>query len=71
MTMAGNIATHPAHRGRGLGTKVTAALCKRLLLTVDAIGLNVRTGNVPAIRAYEKLGFETLTTYNEFMVELI
>ncbi len=66
----GNIATHPAHRGRGLGTAVTAALCKHLLLTVDAIGLNVRTDNAPAIHAYEKLGFEKLTTYNEFMVAL-
>jgi predicted GNAT family acetyltransferase len=64
----GNITTHPAKRGQGLGTIVTAGLCKRLLNTVDAIGLNVRSDNNPAIKAYEKIGFEVVATYHEWMV---
>jgi len=65
----GNITTHPAKRGQGLGTTVIAGLCKRLLKTVDAIGLNVRSDNTPAIKAYEKIGFEIVATYHEWMVD--
>jgi ribosomal protein S18 acetylase RimI-like enzyme len=63
----GNIATLPEFRGRGLGTGVTAALCRNLLNTVDIIGLNVKTDNADAIRCYQKLGFEITGEYNEFM----
>lgn len=66
----GNITTHPDHRGQGLGTATTARLCHSLLKTVDSIGLNVLTDNAPAIRSYRKLGFEVLTTYHEYMLEL-
>lgn len=65
----GNITTHPDHRGQGLGTAVTAALCKRLMDTTDTIGLNVKTDNAPAIHTYRKLGFEVVATYHEWMVE--
>lgn len=64
----GNITAHPAQRGQGLGTKVTAGLCKQLLATVDHIGLNVRADNAAAIRAYEKCGFEVAGTYYEAML---
>jgi len=63
----GNIATLPEFRGKGLGTRVTAALCKTLLKTVEVIGLNVKTDNADAIRCYHKLGFEITGEYNEFM----
>ncbi|MBI5805113.1 GNAT family N-acetyltransferase [candidate division TA06 bacterium] len=63
----GNIATLPEFRGQGLGTIVTAALCRNLLKTVDIIGLNVKTDNADAIRCYQKLGFEITAEYNEFM----
>jgi len=63
----GNIATLPECRGKGLGTKVTAALCRNLLRTVDIIGLNVKSDNADAIRCYQKLGFEITGEYNEFM----
>src|SRR5262245_46990367 len=36
----GNVATAPAHRGRGLARRATAAVCKQLAATVDLIGLN-------------------------------
>ncbi len=65
----GNITTHPTKRGQGLCTIVTAGLCKQLLKTVDAIGLNVRSDNIPAIKAYEKIGFEVVATYHEWMVK--
>jgi len=64
----GNITTLPEVRGQGLGKAVTAGLCKLLLKTVDAIGLNVRADNAPAIAAYTKIGFDKVGEYNEWMV---
>lgn len=66
----GNVTTHPDFRSQGLGAISTAALCKNLLQSVDMIGLNVRSDNIPAIMLYEKLGFEIITTYHEFMFVL-
>jgi ribosomal protein S18 acetylase RimI-like enzyme len=65
----GNITTHPARRGQGLGKTVSAGLCKRLLKTVDAIGLNVRSDNAPAIKVYEAIGFTKVAIYHEWMVK--
>jgi len=53
----GNIVTHPAFRGRGIATRVTASLCRWLLGTVDHVGLVVMADNHAAIRSYEKIGF--------------
>lgn len=64
----GNITTHPEFRGQGWAQRVTAGLCILLLHSVDAIGLNVRSDNIPAIQAYQKIGFEVVGTYNEWMV---
>jgi ribosomal protein S18 acetylase RimI-like enzyme len=63
----GNITTHPAARGRGLATIVTAQLCRELLGSVDRIGLNVRSDNPAAIACYRKLGFERVGQYEEWM----
>ena len=65
----GNIATLPEQRGRGLASLVTAGCCQRLLERVDLIGLNVRADNAPAIRAYQKVGFEVVGNYDEWMME--
>jgi len=62
----GNVATHPEHRGQGLGRELTAALCRRLLdRGVDRIGLNVREANTAGSSLYEGLGFVTHLRYQE------
>lgn len=66
----GNIATHPLFRCQRLGTSVCAKLCQALLPTVDYIGLNVKADNLSAISCYAKLGFERITTYEEYSLEL-
>ena len=65
----GNIATHPDFRKRGLGTAVTAKLCSSLLDIVESIGLNVKTDNVAALNCYRKLGFEEITTIEQYVIE--
>ena len=62
----GNIATHPGYRGRGLASALTAALCRRLLPNVETIGLNVHSGNAPAVSLYENIGFEPTAVYHEY-----
>jgi ribosomal protein S18 acetylase RimI-like enzyme len=61
----GNVATHPAHRRRGLGRAVTATLCHHLLRRVPVVGLNVRQENVAARRLYLGMGFRTVLPYEE------
>lgn len=65
----GNIATHPDHRRQGLGTRLTAHLCRDLLDSVDVIGLNVAADNETALRCYRLLGFEEVARYREYAVE--
>lgn len=62
----GNIATAPDHRGRGLGKAVTAALCRSLRRSADAIGLNVKADNAAAIACYTGLGFSHHAEYDEW-----
>ena len=65
----GKICTHPDFRGKGFGKAATAKLCKSLLQEIEYIGLNVKADNKTAISLYEKLGFEIVSSYFEFMVE--
>jgi ribosomal protein S18 acetylase RimI-like enzyme len=66
----GNVATHPTHRGQGLGRAVTAALCRRLRARgIDRIGLNVREANQAARALYEGLGFVPHLRYQEGLAE--
>lgn len=54
----GNVYTRPAHRGRGLATRLTGAVAGELVRRkVPLIALNVCPGNRPALGAYQKLGF--------------
>ncbi len=67
----GNVTTHPALRGRGLGTKVCAALCRALRAEgIEQIGLNVKADNAPAIASYTRLGFEKVADYGEYMLDM-
>jgi GNAT superfamily N-acetyltransferase len=66
----GNIATHPDHRGKQIGYKLTSALCFDLQKCVDIIGLNVKSDNDHAIKCYKKIGFEVIGTYDECLLKL-
>lgn len=64
----GAVITRPSHRGRGLGSQVLAALCRRLVGEYETIGLNVETTNEPALRLYDRLGFSRVFQYEEIEV---
>ncbi|MEJ5915768.1 GNAT family N-acetyltransferase [Pseudokineococcus sp. 1T1Z-3] len=51
------VATHPAHRGRGLGAAVTAALTRRLLRENPVVTLGMYADNDVARRLYARLGW--------------
>lgn len=58
VAVVGNVMTHPAHRGRGLGTRVTGAVTAALLERgVALVALTVDPANEPAVRAYTRLGY--------------
>jgi ribosomal protein S18 acetylase RimI-like enzyme len=51
-------------RGQRLGTRMLAEVIARLRADgVREVGLEVDPDNIPAIRLYERFGFETVTTY--------
>ena len=55
--VVGNVFTHPGYRDRGLGTLVTGAVTRSLLESCREVVLSVDPRNVPAVRAYQKLGY--------------
>jgi len=55
--VVGNVFTHPAYRGRGLGTLVTSAVTRDVLASCREAVLSVDPGNEYALRAYRRLGF--------------
>lgn len=65
----GNVTTHPLVRGTGIGKAVVAALCRRLLESVDHITLNVKADNASAIAVYHALGFTQVAGYHELWAE--
>lgn len=67
----GNVFTHPAQRGRGLATRVTAAVVQTLLeRRLRTVVLNVAMHNDPAVRCYEQLGFWPFCGYYEGVGQL-
>ena len=64
----GNVMTHPHHRGQGLATIATCAVCAALIEQgIETIGLSVARANASAIRVYEKLGFTKHVPFHEGM----
>jgi GNAT superfamily N-acetyltransferase len=62
----GNVFTHPDYRGRGYATAATSAVVNELLRRgIDDLVLNVAQDNAPAVRIYERLGFERYCPFYE------
>jgi hypothetical protein len=69
VAVLGNIATANAERNKGYARQATARTCQSLLSHTTHVGLNVKADNVAAIAIYEELGFETVGSYGEYMVD--
>jgi GNAT superfamily N-acetyltransferase len=65
----GNITTHPDCRGQGYATTASVGLCRQLMEHTDLIGLNVHSDNHAAVRTYQKIGFEIMTIYHEWIMQ--
>lgn len=59
----GGIYTLPDERGRGLGSAGTAWLARHALERTRLVTLHVALANRPAIRCYERAGFERTGTF--------
>lgn len=57
IAVVGNVFTHPAYRGRGLGALVTSAVTRHLLGNCREVVLSVDPRNVAAVAAYRRLGY--------------
>jgi len=58
----------PAYRGRGLGTAGTAAVVAEALRTVaPVVSLYVNDYNLPARRAYQRVGFDNVGTFSSVL----
>jgi predicted GNAT family acetyltransferase len=68
IAVVGNVYTHPRYRGRGYATQATSAVTAELLDTCSAVALTVDPKNLPAVRAYEKLGYRPEGALMESMV---
>ena len=67
----GNVYTRADRRGRGLGTRVTAAVVAQLMaMGLQTIVLNVSMENLPAQASYRKLGFWPYCGYYEGLAEI-
>jgi ribosomal protein S18 acetylase RimI-like enzyme len=60
-SVIGNLVTLPAHQNRGYGTSVLCAVIQDLFQEYRYVTLMVDSGNIGAIRIYERLGFTVLT----------
>ena len=59
---------HPEQRGRGIGTAGTAAVVAEALRTVaPVVSLYVNDFNLPARRAYDRVGFEHAGTFSSVL----
>lgn len=61
----GNLVTHPDYRGRGYAHRCTAVLLRALFARVGLVTLDVQSGNVAAIRTYQRFGFQQRAEFFE------
>jgi predicted GNAT family acetyltransferase len=59
----GDLYTDPALRGAGRATRGLVAFCHWLMSECTNVTLRVGTGNTPAVRLYERVGFEVLEPF--------
>ena len=57
--VVGNVMTHIDFRGHDFAKMVTSAVTAELLDRVTDVALNVHADNVPAVAAYDRLGYRT------------
>jgi RimJ/RimL family protein N-acetyltransferase len=57
VAVVGNVFTHPRYRGRGYAERATSATTRHLLNRCPNVVLTVDPKNMPAIRAYQRLGY--------------
>jgi RimJ/RimL family protein N-acetyltransferase len=57
VAVVGNVFTHPAYRGRGYATAATSAVTEALLAYCENVVLTVDPKNLPAVHAYDRLGY--------------
>jgi len=61
--LIGVVATYEKHRNKGYATSVVSSLVKRILEKLSPAMIFVLADNLPAIRAYTKIGFKPYKTY--------
>ncbi len=57
VAVVGNVFTHPRYRGRGYATLATGATTEAILRECRDVVLTVDPRNIPAVRAYWRLGY--------------
>lgn len=66
----GNLVTHTDYRGRGYAHRCTVTLLRRLFERVGLVALDVQSGNVAAIRTYQRFGFKPHAEFFEGEMQL-
>jgi RimJ/RimL family protein N-acetyltransferase len=65
IAVVGNVMTHVDFRGHDFAKMVTSAVTAELLERVEDVALNVHTDNLPAVAAYERLGYRSYCLLTE------
>jgi len=65
VAVVGNVFTHPRCRNRGLATVATTAVTRELLERCSLVVLTVEADNTFAVRAYQKLGYQSQCALHE------
>jgi ribosomal protein S18 acetylase RimI-like enzyme len=68
LAAVGNVLTHRDFRNRGYAKVATSAVTAELLRFCDQVVLNVRSDNPPALAAYQALGYQEHTRFEERLV---